>query len=119
MTDVLGKLRLCLIKNMRERQFSVAASVTEIQTSTQGGNMDYGNAESCPQCEEQMTVIPSPTQGMLEASSGYEEFARVVMVLTDEKLRLDEVAIAFCSDCRVDAIIGPQVSVSGVIVDEL
>lgn len=81
--------------------------------------MDYGNAGLCPKCTTEMFVIPNPTQTMLEESSGYEMFAKTVMSLTDEKLDIKEVALAFCSDCQVDAIIGPQVSVSGTIVDEV
>lgn len=81
--------------------------------------MDYGNAELCPKCAENMFIMPNPTQAMLESCNGYEMFASTVLQLTDEKLKLSEVAIAFCMECDVSAIIGPQVSISGTIIDDV
>jgi hypothetical protein len=81
--------------------------------------VDYGNAEMCPKCTENMFIMPNPTQTMLEACDGYSMFASTVLQLTDEKLNISEVAIAFCMDCNVSAIIGPKVSISGTIIDDV
>lgn len=79
--------------------------------------MEYGNAERCIECGEQMLIIPNPSPEMIKASSGYQ-------LLKDGTVRLvgefdpEDVRMGFCDPCGTTSIIGAQVTISGVVVGD-
>lgn len=79
--------------------------------------MDYGKAELCSECGDNMFIMPNPSQSMLESSPGYSILKETVTALND---RFDprDTSIAFCYPCGVTALIGPKVSISGIVVGE-